>query len=193
MTEAGVHPADLTKAAPAWSNETDVPQFVRDALLTTLDGGVLWEGMEEADEVRDVLEDSFTQPQGWSISSVVNRVQDTLNVSESKAEGITRMETAAALNTTRMEGYREQNDGDGSYYWGGPDDRRNTKVCEEIKAEIDARGGSVSYEELQSILRKYAEKYEGTRQGGTPERVDEWVPHYECRHSPIEDVRSKFQ
>lgn len=193
MTETGVHPDDLTKAAPAWSDDTDVPQFVQDALRATLDGDVLWDGLEDESEVREALEGSFTQPQGWSISSVVNRVQDGLNVSEDKAQGITRMETAAVLNTTRMNGYAAQNDGDGLYYWSGPDDFRTTKVCEEIKRKIAARGGSVPREELKRILTTVAEKYEGTREGGTPERVEEWVPHFECRHSPVEDIRSKYE
>lgn len=62
--------------------------------------------------------------------------------------------------------------------WSVPNDERGcSPVCEATTEEIDARGGSVSVAELQQILRAKAEKYED----GTPERMDDWIPHKKCR------------
>lgn len=50
-------------------------------------------------------------------------------------------------------------------------------VCIEISDEIDRRGGSVSLEELHTIIREQAQKHAE----GTPERVDDWIPHKRCK------------
>ena len=69
--------------------------------------------------------------------------------------------------------------------WSVPGDERGcSPVCEATAEEIDARGGSVSVPELQEILRANAEKYED----GTPERMDDWIPHKECRCTIIKAI-----
>ncbi|MHC3439570.1 hypothetical protein ACYJ1Y_16130 [Natrialbaceae archaeon A-gly3] len=67
--------------------------------------------------------------------------------------------------------------------WSVPNDERGcSPVCEAAAEEIADRGGSVSVPELKTILTEKAEKYDD----GTPERMDDWIPHKECRTTPIE-------
>lgn len=61
--------------------------------------------------------------------------------------------------------------------WSVPNDERGcSTVCEATAEEIEVRGGAVSVPVLQEILRTNAEKYDGT-----PERMDDWIPHNRCR------------
>lgn len=190
---------DLSKAPPAWASEEDIPEFVKDVIHRVIGMGVTWDKFEgysrqAAQAIRNSLEDNLTQPQGWSIESLVNDLQEMYSgLSDEKATNIARTETSAILNTARAEAYEERGDDvDYHYYWQGPNDHRTTKVCEEIKEEIESRGGNVTMDTLQTILMDKAKKYEGTREGGTPERVDEWTPHYQCRHTFIRDVKSQL-
>lgn len=62
--------------------------------------------------------------------------------------------------------------------WSVPDDERGcSPVCESTQEAIDNQGGSVSVDELYSLLKEFSEKYDD----GTPSRIDDWIPHKECR------------
>lgn len=189
---------DLSKAPPAWDTDSDIPQFVFDTLREAVtDKRVVWRkfsgySRQTANAVHNSLEDNLTDESGWSISSIVDDIRDKFpGMGETKAVNIARTETSAVVNSAREEAYRQQS---GSaqyvYYWQGPADHRRTKVCEEITEEVEARGGNVPLNELRSILRHYAKKYKNTPEGGTPERVSEWTPHYQCRHTFIRDVKA---
>lgn len=188
---------DLSKAPPAWTDDEDIPQFVFEAILGALDEGVVWDKFEgysqqAANAIRNSLQENLTQPQGWSIGSIVDDLLDMYpGMEQGKALNIAQTEVSGILNTAREGAYRQREGSDDYvYYWQGPNDHRTTEVCAEIEEEIEARGGSVPLEELQEILMAKAEKYEGTREGGTPERVDEWIPHFQCRRTFIRDVKA---
>lgn len=69
--------------------------------------------------------------------------------------------------------------------WLVPNDERGcSPVCEATAEEIDSRDGFVSVSELHQILRAKAEKYDD----GTPERMDDWIPHKECRCTIIKEI-----
>lgn len=189
---------DLDKAPPAWPSDDEVPEFVQRVIEEVINqGGVVWDKFEgysrqAARAVRNSLEENLTQPQGWSIRSLMDDLQEMYSgMSDEQAANIARTETSAILNTAREEAYEQQEGADDFvYYWQGPADHRRTEVCREIAEEVEARGGNVPLDELQDILREKAEKYEGTAEGGTPERVDEWTPHYQCRHTFVRDVKA---
>lgn len=189
---------DLSKAPPAWDSNDDVPEYVVEAVEEAIEEeDVVWDKFEgysrqSAVAVQNSLEEDLTQPQGWSIGSIVDDLQEMFpGMDEEKATNIARTEVSAILNSAREEAYESREDSvDYVYYWQGPADHRRTKVCEEIAEEVEARGGAVPMHELRSILLNKAKKYEGTREGGTPERVDEWTPHYMCRHTFIRDVKA---
>lgn len=63
--------------------------------------------------------------------------------------------------------------------WMLPGNGEISPVCEVTAEEIEEKGGSVSVEELQTILFANAQKFED----GTPERVQHWIPHNRCRCS----------
>lgn len=62
-----------------------------------------------------------------------------------------------------------------SVQWVGPDDQSTTDLCTEIKREV---GSGVPVSEIEDIVERVAEKYDY----GTPDRADELVPHFQCRH-----------
>lgn len=190
---------DLSKAPPAWPSDDEVPEFVKEAILSVIDDGAMWDefagySSQAAAAIHNSLEEKVTQPQGWSIGSIVDDLLELYSgLGKERALTIARTEVGAIMNRARQEAYEQRDDSDDYvYYWQGPGDHRTTDVCKEIKEEVDARGGHVPLEELRSILRTKARKYENTAQGGTPERVSEWVPHYQCRHTFIRDVRHIF-
>ena len=188
---------DLSKAPPAWDSDEDLPEYVVEAIREVIGEGVLWDEFDDysrqaARAIHNSLEDNLTQPQGWSVSSIVDDLREMYSgMAEEKALNIVQTELAAVFNSARERAYEKRPDSrDYVFYWGGPDDHRTTKICEEVKEEVEDRGGAVPMAQLRSILREKARKYQNTREGGTPERVDSWVPHYRCRHSLIRDVKA---
>jgi hypothetical protein len=146
----------------------------------------------EADDLKEMLKEKLTQPQGWSLESVATDVQDEFGLPEDVAVGVSADTTHNVLCEATMEAYdRMEGSEDFVYDWIGPDDWRTTPTCREIKQEIEDRGGAVSEPTLVQILRQKAMKYEDTHVGGgTPQRVDHWEPHYQCRHKPVRRVQS---
>lgn len=173
-----------------WADSDDVPEFVQrwvDEVVELTDP--LWGGDFDniphaaALTVHKEITDSLTQPQGWSINSIVGRLVDDFEwLDPDDARNIVRSEVAAVLNKAREVAYRARPD-EVMVDWQGPSDSSTTIICQTIKEEIESRGGSVPIEELTEILREVAREY--VDEGGTPERVEEYVPHYQCRHTMV--------
>lgn len=76
-------------------------------------------------------------------------------------------------------------DGEPEVRWHGPEDADTTELCSTAKERIASEhGGSVTFDELHEILFELAVEYQD--EGGTPERVQQLVPHFSCRHAPEE-------
>lgn len=206
---------DMRKAPNMWRRDDEVPQFVRTHVQDAVrQENTLWGNYDTvpgsaALRVHEIIQDSLTQPQGWSIESVAKNLHDEFeDMDIDDAEKIARTEIAAVLNKAREiayeaavgvaeaggigggirpEGEEPEQPEEIGYYWSGPQDSSTTKVCEEIKNEVHDRGGYVTKDELKEILFQKAKKYEGTREGGTPERVEAFIPHYQCRHTFIRE------
>lgn len=188
---------DISKAPGIWSSDDQVPDWVLDALERLIrTGDVIWHGgydrlppSAEA-EIQQVLENRLTQPQGWSLDSLLNDLKDHYpDHDDEYLLTILRNETSALLNTAREEAYELRDDSDEYVFdWIGPDDWRTTDTCTEAKEEIEDRGGAVPMEELREIL--YEKAVEHSDDEGTPERVDDWQPHYQCRHTFTRKVQS---
>lgn len=187
--ESQVWPDDLSKQEAVWADSSDVPQFIKSFVSFVLDEtDVLhdsFDGIPQAAgrKIHDLFKEKLTQPQGWSLKSIQDDLEDEFpEMDERQAETITRMEVGAVLNESREVAYESRDDDEEYVYdWTGPSDSRRTKICEEIEKEVENRGGAVPMDELKDILHEKARKYRD--KGGTPRRVDNWMPHYGCRHT----------
>lgn len=194
--ERQVWPDDLTKQEAVWSDSDDVPQFVKTFVSFVLDEtNVLhdsFDGIPAAAgrKIHDLFEEKLTQPQGWSLRSIQqDLMKEFPEMPEKQAETITRMEVGAVLNEAREIAYESREDErEYVFDWTGPNDSRNTKICEEIRNEVESRGGAVPMDELKDILYEKARKYRD--RGGTPDRADNWMPHYGCRHTLTRRVQT---
>jgi len=174
-----------------WSGSDEVPDFVKRWVEEVIEmTDPMWHGGFEnipetaALTVHKEIRDSLTQPQGWSINSIVNRLTDEFEFLDiDQARTITRSEVAAVLNKARETAYRARPD-EVQVDWRGPDDSDTTEICSTVKELIEQSGGSVNVSELQNILEEVAREH--TSKGGTPERAEEYMPHYQCRHTMIE-------
>lgn len=192
---------DLSKAPGIWSSDDEVPEFVLEALEHLIEeGDVVWTGgyarlppSAEA-TIIETLEDVMTQPQGWSLGSLLDALRDNLgdidaaDVEDDYLLNILRNETSAVLNTAREEAYEGRPDSEEyEYDWIGPNDHRTTDTCLSIEGRIEDEGGAVSMERLKEIL--YEEALVHADEEGTPERADDWVPHHNCRRTFVRRVR----
>ena len=121
-----------------------MPEFVRDAIADVFDkGDAIFDSFESLPgRVRDVisstLEDALTDPGGWSLDSMVDRMSDELPRADPEdLETIARTESASVLNEAREEGYRDRGLDDAKFKWAGPSDSRTTDACERLKAETN--------------------------------------------------------
>ena len=183
---------DLSKAPNMWEEADNVPEFVREVIEFVIDTReIVYTSFEDlphdaALRVKEILKEELQEPEGWSIDSLTETFAEELRVSEDKAQSIARTESGAVLNTSREVAYEASPGSDDFvYYWSGADDSRTTDLCHDIKSEVDDRGGAVPMDELKTILLDAAHDYDY----GTPGRVDEWMPHYNCRHTFVRDVQ----
>lgn len=190
---------DLSKSPGIWTSDDQVPDAVLDVIETMIDTGrVVWQGGyaslppgAEA-KVIEILEDQLTDPSGWSLGSLIDALIDFYpDVEEDEVATIFRNETSALLNQSRERLYELRDDSEEYVYdWIGPTDHRTTEICRGIEEEIEDRGGAVPLDDLKEILRTFALAYEGGSEGGTPDRVDAWQPHYQCRRTFVRRVQS---
>jgi hypothetical protein len=186
----------LEKSPGIWRHDDEVPEYVREVIGEII-RNTRWRwsdfdslNVQEARELTNLLEEKMTQPQGWSVTSLAEDIEDEFDLPTEVAAGMAADTTHNVLNTTREEAYEEmEGSEDFEFDWVNPMDHRTTKVCMGIIGEISDEGGSVPMNKLKSLLRKYALKYEGGSEGGTPDRVDQWQPHYGCRSSMVRRVQ----
>lgn len=188
---------DISKSPGIWESDDDVPEWVLDALEDLINGGnVIWQGDYERlppsaeAEIQQVLMDRMTQPQGWSLNSLLNDLKDHYPDHEDEyLLNILRNETSALLNTAREEAYKLRDDSEEYVFdWIGPTDSRTTDTCLSIEERIEDEGGAVPMPQLKQIL--YEEAVDHQDDEGTPERVDDWQPHWQCRRTFTRRVQS---
>lgn len=185
----------LEKAPMMWRGGESMPEFVKEYIRKALDAGAFWQGdfaslpADARRKLKDVFERSMTQPQGWSLSSLVENIQEEFpTVDTNDAEEIARNESAAIANKARKEAYEASEDAgeEFEYYWSGPADHRTTPLCEKMKELTNPNYGGTPRPmgELKQLLMREAKNFEG----GTPDRIDDLVPHYQCRHTFTREV-----
>lgn len=159
-----------------WTSDDPVPDYVRDAISEAINAGAVFDRIESVEQevgerfhdikekLEDLLEENLTQPQGWSLESVRDDINEAFpNLSEGEAETIARSETASVLNNAREEGYEQRRDaGEKQYFkWVGPDDSRTTDACERLKelTNPDEGGTPKTMSELKRLERQVANEF----------------------------------
>lgn len=178
---------DISKAPLMWEDSSNVPRFVKRFVDEAIEEeNALYgefSGVHDSAvaQLHGIIENELLGPVGWSIRSVANAIYGSFGeVSKDQAENIARTEIAAVLNTARMLAL-SNSDHEVEFTWVGPDDHATTDLCQEVKAELDRRGGHLSLDELKDLLRRKAHKFADTY--GTPGRVEQLLPHFRCRHT----------
>ena len=151
--------------------------LILEALGTEFFGS--FEGMTEKQvtKVFNELLDSMTQPQGWSVNSIVRNLDKILPAEFERGplERIVRTETTSIMNVSRSLEYKSRDPkGEFKYKWVGPSDARTTQICNEIEAKTKK---GVSMEQLDKIIISTSKKH-----GANPRPK---LPHINCRHSFI--------
>lgn len=132
----------------AWSVDGDVPDFVFEAIELAIDRGAVFRDFESlpagvVDRVEGILGDALTQPQGWSLDSIVDNMSDAFpGVDETDLETVARTETASVLNTAREDGYRSRGEQSDLFRWQGPEDSRTTPACRDLKIATGTASGT---------------------------------------------------
>lgn len=158
---------DIEKSA--WSGDQSVPDYVKGHIKEAIASGrAVFPDIKSVPEsarkrLESLLEDNLTQPQGWSLKSIVDDMADVWpGVSRDKLEVVARTETASVLNEAREIGYESMpGGGEDRFYWQGPSDSRTTDACEALKAATNPQhGGSpVGMNELVQQEEKVHDEY----------------------------------
>lgn len=182
------------KADPFWDEDDVVPEYVQDALNRVLDNfDVIYDqieglGASDIGQLKEIFRENLTQPEGWSLQSITDDIQEAFDVARDKAEVWARTESSRVLNKTREEAYKAQTDEPGAggkkFKWTGPGDHRTTDCCEELKERTK---GGVTLEELQEHAREVAAKHFPDL-----DYSDDWVLHPHERHTFVETFKADF-
>lgn len=140
---------------------------------------------DQAHTIAQKLKDELESTEGYSHHSIRSDLEEELDIDHELLETIVWTERASIETMDSVNTYLDQNDPDRLYKISAPDDDRTHPITREAADEIEQRGG-VTMEELARILIEKAEKYED--KGGTPERMEHWVPHERFRFSIVAHV-----
>jgi hypothetical protein len=125
--------ADIEKRV--WQDSEAVPDYVKERIGDAIDAGAVFQDIESipsrtVEALKDLLRENLTQPQGWSLESVVDDMRDRWpGVSEDKLETVARTETASVLNEAREQGYEDLPGAEDEprFYWQGPSPRGRSR------------------------------------------------------------------
>lgn len=189
---------DLSKSPGIWTSSDQVPEYVQDKLKEIIrDGNIVWGDYAHLPPsaqaaIEEVLEEKMTQPQGWSLGSIVDELEDRFpEAARGYLTEVARNETGVILNRSREDAYEERDDSEEYVYdWIGPTDHRTTPLCREMEEWIESEGYQPLpdlKEKLYELARKYAND---DAAGGTPGRALDFSPHYNCRRTFVRRVQS---
>lgn len=175
----------------SWGQDEDVPDYVFEKIEEVIDDA-LFDDIESipgdvADFLEDFFKDKLTQPQGWSLDSMVDDLSDHFpDVDTDMLETVARTETTSVLNEAREQGYKDREDAgeEFRFYWQGPDDSRTTDLCDALKAETnpDYGGDPVPLDDLVTLEREFSNEY-------FPDLTfRKHAPHINCRHTFVRAV-----
>lgn len=139
----------------------------------------------QARTIAEKLKKGMERTDGYDQYSIRSDLEGELDIDGELLETIVWTERASIEMMDRVNTYLEQNDADDLYKLSAPDDDRTHPITREAADEIESKGG-VTMEKLARILIEKAEKYED--EGGTPERMEHWVPHERFRFSIVRHV-----
>lgn len=134
---------------------------------------------DQAEKVAEILEDYHESTDGYTTDSIINDATEATGLSEDLLERIVRTESQSISWMRSISNYSGRSIDDIEVKLAGPDDDRAHPICTETMEVIDERGGGVPIEEMKQILTQKATEYKDD--GGTPERMDHWVPYEMCR------------
>lgn len=142
----------------------------------------------QAKEIAQILEKHMTDPDGYRQREIRKEVEDRLELSEELAERIVWTESASIEICDTVQKYKGQ-----MAEWGdewvfkipSSNDDRSHPIRVEAIEEIEERG-PLPLDEVHDLLKRKAEKYQD--EGGTPERMDHWVPHEKPRYTVVREV-----
>jgi len=134
----------------------------------------------QAATIAQKLKTELESTDGFTQDEIRRKLEESLDLSSDLLETIVWTERASILTMDRISSYIEQNGPDALYKITAPDDDRTHPITREVADEVKQNGG-ITLAELQNLLREKAEQYE--EEGGTPERMEHWVPHERFRFS----------
>jgi len=179
------------KANPFWDEDERVPAFIAKAIEEVIEKfDVVHDGLEgltasQNMALKDLFREKLTQPQGWSLGSISDDIQDILGVSADKAETWARTESARILNTTREKAYEKKGDTeDALFKWVGPADDRTTDACEWLKKQT---ADGVTMERLKELAKEASDKFFPDLKYS-----DDWIIHPHERHTFVTAHKAKF-
>jgi hypothetical protein len=177
---------------PFWDADDGVPEFVQEAIRKALSKGAIDQvsthlpSSVTSTDVKGFFEEKLTQPQGWSINSLVEDYSDRFGVAEDEALGAVRAQTKSVLDKGREIGYREQGDLDERRFkWVGPIDDDKTDASWEVleKTNPDHGGTPRPLDELKQIVAEARGRHfpdlTGSEWQDSWQDRDTYVEHFE--------------
>ena len=176
-----VWPDELQKS-PSWASNDDVDEETAQWVSSIMElEDPMWDEYENVPmaaglTVKQEIKESLTQPQGWSLDSIANRLGDDFpHMEEHQRNRIARQEVAGVLNRSKIASLLARPD-DPLVRWVGPDDGDTTELC---KSLVEETSDGVPISEMLSLLKDHAKQHDG----GTPERAEQGLVHWLCRHT----------
>jgi len=173
---------------PVWTDDGDMPQFVKELIQQALNAGAIYRGEYDAPNVtggvvKRFFEEKLDQPQGWSRQSLIRDFADRFKISEQQAAETLETQLTNVLNEAREQGYERQGDTDDRLFkWVGPADDDKTDACWELLQETNPKYGGTPrpLDELKDLVAEKREQHYPEFGGA------EWSVHWGERDTFVE-------
>jgi len=183
----GVADAIEHKGEPVYQERADVPANVQTRIAQAVREHDFRpvESLSSA-QLQAIFRERLTQPQGWSIDSLADHLQQAGITDRSQAETTARTEATGILNAAREDAvaeFAENIDETVLHYWDGPSDESTTEMCEWLKEQTNPEygGDPVPMAELRRLEREALDRF--TDEGGDAAQVRAHILHPRERHT----------
>jgi len=180
------------QAEPFFDADENVPEFVIELIQEAIDNGAISNSFESLSagargRLAALLEENLTQPQGWSLRSVSEDLQDEFGLTENEANDLARNEVKAINDQAREVAYEQQDlEDEPVFKWLGPEDDRKHEACWWLLEKTNPEHGGTPrpLDELRDLVQEANDRFVD---GHDARR---YSPHIGCRDTYVQDYNT---
>lgn len=176
------------QAEPFFDADESVPEFVIELIQEAINDGALSTSFETLSagargRLESLLKENLTQPQGWSLRSISEDLQEEFGLTEEEANSLARNEVKAINDQAREVAYEQQDlEDEQTFKWLGPEDDRKHEACWWLLEKTNPEHGGTPrpLDELRDLVQEANDRFVDGHE------ARRYSPHIGCRDTYVQ-------